>query len=463
MKKKTIFISIFFLILMSNFVFGQGDISKENLEKIKKSYSKNDPYIKAVTNAVCKNSIKKLSKNHFSVGKYDHNFKYKVNVKGITNQESSGRCWMFTSMNTLRPKVIEKYNLSEFEFSTNYLYFYDQLEKSNLFLQGIIDNKDKDLDDKMVNWLLKSPIGDGGVWNLFTNLVKKYGIVPKSAMPETYTSENTSGMQKIIKKKLRESALTLRRMKSAKKEDLEMKKLEILGDIYKILAINLGEPPTEFSWNYKDKTGKISELKNYTPESFFKEVVNFNENDYVLLMDDPSREYYKLYEIEYDRNVYEGQNWIYINLPTKEIKEFAKKSIIDNEAMYFSCDVGKQLDSKEGLLSLDNYDYESLFGVKFEMDKKDRIITFQSGSSHGMALVGVDTDKNGKITKWLLENSWGSNSGHNGYLTMTDEWFDQYMFRVVLLKKFINEKTLKILKQKAIKLPPWDPMFSFDK
>ena len=179
-------------------------------------------------------------------------------------------------------------------------------------------------------------------------------------------------------------------------------------------------------------------------------------------MDDPSKQYYKLYEIEKDRNVMEGKNWKYINIPADEIKQFALKSIKDNEAMYFSCDVGKQLNKDEGLLDIDNYDYESLFGVKFDMNKKERILTRESGSTHGMALVGVDVDRDGKITKWLLENSWGKTSGHNGYLTMTDRWFDEYMFRVVILKRFIDEKTLKISDQESILLPPWDPMFSAD-
>ena len=461
MQKKQFFKLAIIFFFMSNLGFAQqGSISLEKLNQIKKTY-KQDAYTKAITNAVCKNSIKSLAKNRESVNKYDHYFKHKVKVKGITDQKSSGRCWMFTSLNVLRPKALEKFNLSKFEFSTNYLYFYDQLEKSNLFLQGIIDHKEKPLDDKMVEWLLKNPIGDGGVWNLFTNLVTKYGLVPKSVMPETYTSENTSQMRKIITNKLRENALILRDLKSDK--EIESKKMEMLGEIYRILAINLGEPPTEFTWRFTDKDSKISEEKKYTPLSFFKEIIDFKNEDYVLLMDDPSKEYYKLYEIEYDRNVYEGQNWIFINIPAKEIKEFAKKSIIGNEAMYFSCDVGKQLDSKEGLLAIDNYDYESLFGIKFGMNKKQRILTRQRGSSHGMALVAVDIDKNDKITKWQLENSWGSTSGHNGYLTMTDEWFDQYMFRVVILKKFVNDKTLKILKEKAIKLPPWDPMFMYDK
>ena len=237
----------------------------------------------------------------------------------------------------------------------------------------------------------------------------------------------------------------------------------MLADIYKLLAYNLGEPPTEFEWRYKDKDGNLSQSKTYTPKSFMTETLgDIKFDDYIMLMDDPSKAYYKLYEIEKDRNVMEGKNWKFINLPAKEIKQYALKSIQNNEALYFSCDVGKQLNSEEGILDINNYDYESLFGVKFDMTKRERIISHESGSTHGMALVGADLDSEGTITKWLLENSWGIKSGNNGYLTMTDRWFDEYMFRVVVLKKFIDDKTLKILSQKPIALPPWDPMFKKD-
>jgi bleomycin hydrolase len=288
--------------------------------------------------------------------------------------------------------------------------------------------------------------------------------VPKDVMPETYNSEKTSTMQKLIKRKLREDGIRLRKMTAdgASYDFLQKKKIEMLGDIYRMLVVSLGEPPVEFSWRYKDKDGNITPEKEYTPKSFYNEVIGVDMSEYVLFMDDPTRPYYKLYEIEYDRNMHEGRNWKFVNLPASEIKAFALESLKNNEAMYFSCDVGKQLNSDYGTLDLNNYDYESLFGVKFGMNKKERVQAFDSGSSHGMALVGVDVNEKEEITKWLLENSWGSKSGHNGYLAMTDDWFDQYMFRVVINKKFVDEKTLKILKQKAKKLPPWDPMFLMD-
>lgn len=460
------FISLLILLsCISTISFSQttGTITPEILKQIKQSYKKSSNSI-ALTNAISNNDLKKLSLNRENINKVDHYFKYKVKVKGITNQKRSGRCWMFSGLNVLRPKVIEKYNLNNFEFSESYLFFWDQLEKANLFLELVIKTGNKPIDDRTVQWAFGSPVNDGGVWNSLANLLIKYGAVPKSAMSETHSSNNTRNMNKILNLKLREDGLQLREMvaKKSKTINIEKRKVEMLGDIYKILAYNIGEPPTKFTWRYKNAKDSISQEKTYTPKSFLAEVLDVNLNDYVLFMDDPTRPYNKLYEIQYDRNIKEGKNWVYINIPASEIKKFALKSIKNDEAMYFSCDVGKQLNKDAGLLSIDNYNYSALYNIKFGMNKKQRILSRQSGSSHGMALVGVDVDKNNKPTKWLIENSWGTKAAYKGYLTATDRWFDEYMFRVVVDKKFVDTKTLKILKQKPTLLPPWDPMFTPD-
>lgn len=451
---------IFIFLISAGISFCQGNIDDTMIKKFKESI-KDDAETRALRNAITNNDIQKLALSHDNINKVNHYFSNKVTTKGITNQKSSGRCWLFTGLNTLKPYVLEKYHLDEFDFSQNYSFFWDQLEKANLFLEGIIETRDKDIEDRKVEWLLKHPIGDGGQWTTFTDIVQKYGLVPKTAMPETNNSENTRWMSKLLRRKLREDAMKIREWHSngMELENLRKEKITMLSDIYRILSLTLGEPPDEFTWQYKDKDGNISTPKNYTPKAFYDEAIGLNLDDYIMFMNDPSREYYKLYEIEYDRSVYDGRNWKYINLPTNEIKEFAKLSIIDNEALYFSCDVGKQLNTEEGTLDLNNYNYDDLFGVKFGMDKKQRIQTFESGSSHGMTLIGFNQDETGKIDKWLLENSWGPDKGYKGYLTMTDEWFDEYMFRVVVNKKFVSDEVKKILDQKAIMLPPWDPMY----
>lgn len=442
-----------------------GSISEKELQKIESSFVL-DNNTKALMNAISNNDVKSLAVNREVVDKADHLFTYRVKTNGITNQKQSGRCWMFTGLNVLRPKVMEHYNMANFEFSTNYLYFWDLFEKSNLFLQEISISINTPMDDKRVEYLFKNVVGDGGVWNSLANLVEKYGAVPKSVMPETYQSENTSQLNRILTEKLRQDALTLRKEFKNKKVSthiIEQRKLQMMEDVYRILALSLGVPPKEFTWRYEDKEGKISELKQYTPKSFIKEAIpSLNLQDYVLFMNDPSRPYYTLYEIDLDRNIVEGKNWLYINLPADEIKKYAIASIKANEAMYASCDVGKQLNSEEGLLDINNYNYSALFGIDLSMDKADRINSFQSGSSHGMALVAVDLDADGKSVFWQFENSWGATKGHNGYLTFTDKWFDEYLFRLVVLNKFVDAKILDILNQKPVLLPPWDPMFQKD-
>lgn len=439
-----------------------GGISEAMLSQIKQSY-RETPADKAIRNAICNNDIRKLALNQENTQGMDTYFSDKVLSKGITNQKSSGRCWLFTGLNVMRAKMIAKYNLGAFEFSHNYSFFWDQLEKANLFLQGVIDTGDKPMNDKMVEWLFQHPLNDGGQFTGVSDIISKYGVVPKEVMPETNSSENTAQMSSLIILKLREYGLELRDAvsKGAATQHLMNRKTEMLGTVYRMLALNLGVPPTEFAWTRKDAAGRPVETKNYTPVSFFKEYVNDDLNhNYVMLMNDPSRDFYKCYEIDYDRHRYDGQNWTYVNLPIEDIKEMAIKSIKDSTMLYFSCDVGKFLDRDRGLLDINNYDYASLMGTTFGMDKKQRIQTFASGSSHAMTLMAVDLDKNGKPKKWMVENSWGSTAGYQGHLIMTDKWFDEYMFRLVVEKKYVPAKVLKILEQEPIRLPAWDPMFA---
>ncbi|MBN2173525.1 MAG: C1 family peptidase [Bacteroidales bacterium] len=447
-------------IAVNNFGNAQdiGTIDKELIEQFRGTFNA-DKSTKAIMNAVSSNDIKNLALNRENLGKVDNYFSNRVESKGITDQKSTGRCWLFTGLNVIRAEVINEKNMGDFSFSQNFNFFYDQLEKSNLFLEGIIETADKPMDDKKVEWLFQNPIGDGGQWTGVVDIIKKYGLVPSEVFPESHNSENTGMMSRFLRRMLKEDGLKLREMYTIGKDQTELRKekYQMLSDIYRILAITLGEPPTEFVWRYKDKDGNLSPSKTYTPKSFYNEFVNMNLDDYVMFMNDPTRDFGKVYEIENDRHMYEGQNWKYINLEADKIKTFAVASIKDNEAMYFSCDVGKQLDKDRGYLDVNNYDYGALFGLNFGMDKAQRIKTFESGSTHGMALMAVDI-QDGKPMKWLLENSWG-NSGFEGHLIMTDAWFDEYMFRLVINKKYIDAETLKLLETEAVMLPPWDPMF----
>lgn len=456
-----------FFILLLGIVIGQiqaqnpESISASDLRYYQEQINK-DAAITARTNAVSSNNIQSLAHNRENLGKVDTYFSNQVESAGLTDQKSTGRCWLFTGLNVFRAQVINKKNLPEFSFSQSYNFFYDQLEKSNLFLEGMISTAKLPMDDKKVDWLFKNAIGDGGQWTGVVDIIQKYGVVPTEVFPESFNSENTQWLSRLLRRKLKQDGLKLRDLSAKGKSETELRtsKREMLAEVYKVLVISMGEPPSEFNWRYKDKDGKVSELKHYTPQSFFKEFVNVNLKDYVMLMNDPSRPYDRLYEIEYDRHMQDGGNWKYLNLDAEKIKSFAKSSILGNEAMYFSCDVGKQLDKDRGYLDVNNYSYDQVFDVDFGMDKKQRIQTFESGSTHGMALVAVDV-VDGKTVKWLLENSWG-NTGFNGHLIMTDAWFTEYMFRLVVNKKYIDEKTLKLLDQKPEMLPPWDPMFQPD-
>ncbi len=437
-----------------------GGIDNAMMERLRASY-KNTPADKAISNALRSTDIDVLATAADNKNGLDDNFTHKVKSKGITNQKSSGRCWLFTGLNVLRAQIMKEHGIPELELSQNYNFFYDQLEKSNLFLQSIIDTSKLPMDNQTVEWLFKHPIGDGGQYTGISDNFSKYGVVPKGAMVETHSSSATTKLRKLITRKLREDGLKLRRMAAdkASAKAIMAEKETMLSEIYRMLALTLGVPPTEFTYTLKDKSGNVVSKKTYTPQQFYKEFAGNNlKDDYIMLMNDPTREYYKLYEIDLDRHIYDGGNWKFVNLPIEDIKEMAIASIKGDDMMYFSCDVNKNLNRELGLLDPDNFDYDSLFGVTFGMDKADRIRTFDSGSTHAMTLMAVDLDANGKPTKWMVENSWGPGA-NNGHLIMTDRWFDEYMFRLVVNKKYAPAKVLDILKQKPVALPAWDPMF----
>ena len=451
------------IALVPAFAAPKGGISADMLDRLSATYQ-NTTADRALRNAAATVSLDKLALNAAARNTADNNFSHRVPSKGITNQERSGRCWLFTGLNVLRAQMMKEHDLPKLELSQCYNFFYDQLEKSNLFLQGMIDYADRPMDDKMVDWLFRHPLNDGGQYTGLADNLSKYGVVPSEVMAETFSSNNTDRLRSLISLRLREDGLRLRRMKAdgASDKQLAVAKEEMLGEVYRMLARTLGVPPSEFTWTRRDSDGKVVSTKKYTPQSFYKEFAgNDLKHNYVMLMNDPTREYHKLYEIDFDRHTYDGDNWTYINLPMDEIKAMAVKSIKDSTAMYFSCDVGKFLDRDRGVLDMDAFDYESLMGTPFTMDKADRIRTYASGSSHAMTLVAVDLDQEGKPLKWMVENSWGPGA-NDCHLIITDPWMDEYMFRLVVEKKYVPAETLKILKQKPVMLPAWDPMFAPD-
>ena len=467
MNKKTFLLAAF--LVMASATMAQktdGGISAQMLQKIEAAQSK-DPANKAIANAIATNKIDDLAKSYKTLGQVDNHFSVETPSQSIHNQQSSGRCWLFSGLNVLRANFAKTHNDAlRVEYSQAYLFFYDQLEKANLMLQGVIDCADKPMDDQRVQFFFHHPINDGGTFCGVADLAEKYGLVPMSAMPETYSADNTSAMQKVVSSKLREFGLELRSMvKGGKKAAaIKARKTEMLADIYHMLSLTLGEPVKTFSYAFQNKAGKAAgPAKTFTPKEFYDATVGHELNgSFIMVMNDPRRPYHKTYEVEYDRHTYDGHNWKYLNLPMEEIAQLAIASLKDGHKMYSSYDVGKQFDRTRGVLDLGNYDYASLFGTTFGMNKAERIETFDSGSTHAMTLTAVDLDSQGNPLKWKVENSWGAAYGQNGCLIMTNEWFNEYMFRLVVDRRYASEETLKQFDQKPTMVTPEDPLFLQD-
>jgi bleomycin hydrolase len=436
-------------------------LGKSELETIRGSFVK-DPSTVALQNVISHTGdIASLALRVNPNKVLDDIFKYEVpRLPSAPDQYTSGRCWLFTSLNAIRPYAMEKFNVKDFRFSHNFDSFWDLFEKSNLFLESIILTANEEVTGRAVTELFKTPVGDGAAWNFFLNLAEKYGVAPESAMPETIHSNKTANMRTLLNQKLRREGWNIREMAAAGSTPKEMReyKLEVLKDVYRLLALCLGEPPTEFTWTYQDRDGVSHTIKT-TPQEFYKSIVpaDYGLESMVMIMNDPTREYYKVYEIENYRNCYEGINWVYLNLPNEEMKAGALATIKDGEAVYASCDWRKGMVKPANSMTCDSYDYDSLFGMEFGMDKKARILTRFSASAHAMLIIACDTDENDKPTKWKFFNSW-FDTGEKSTLTFTDEWFDGYIFRLALNRKYLSEKALQALETKHVMLPFWDYM-----
>ena len=441
-----------------------GAITPKLLEELRQSEPKSSTE-KALHNAIAVQGMQDFFINNQRPRSIEDKFSVEVQSSGIADQKQSGRCWLFTGLNVLRAQMMTREKSGTFFFSQNYSFFWDQLEKSNLFLEGIIETRKLPVNDAKVEWLFKNPINDGGQFTGISDNLYKYGVVPAEIMPETASSSNTKLLGKMLARTLRQTGIQLRKAseKGESLAQLRKRKEDGLKKVYRLLSLNLGVPPTSFTYTLKDKDGKAISTETYTPQSFYERFVGADlRGQFVMLMNDPSRPYYKVYEIEYDRHAYDGKNWTYVNLPMDEIKQMAIASLKDNTMMYYSCDVSRELDRSQGIAALDNYDYTSLLGYPFDMDKAERIQTFDSGSTHAMTLKAVDLDASGKPVKWKVENSWGEKSGVKGHIIMTDAWFDAYTFRLVVNKKYATQKVLDLLKTKPVQLPAWDPMFAPD-
>ncbi|MGD0175459.1 MAG: C1 family peptidase [Candidatus Bathyarchaeia archaeon] len=433
----------------------------EDLRRFSQSFNK-DPKNTLALNAVTANGIAAVALSRKEVDRQNFTFSDLIESPDATNQERSGRCWLFSGLSILALEAMKKLNLRTFELSEIYQMFWDKLEKANYFLETIIETRQEPLDGRLVDSLLSDPISDGGQWNMFVNLIRKYGVMPKAFMPETANSSNSDPMNALLASKLREYAKVLRDMneEGASPTELREKKGGLMEEFYKLLCIDLGVPPEKFYWEWQDKDGVFHRRGNITPVEFYNEYVGLQLDDFVSLINSPNKPFNKLYTIQYLGNVVGGQDIRYLNVDLKAMKKATIDMIKGHHAVWFGCDVAKMLQTRMGAMDLSIYDYESVYGAKFQLDKAARLDYGDSEMTHAMVITGVDLDEKGSPRKWRVENSWGAAIGDQGYMSMMDEWFDQYLFEVVVRKEYLSPELLKILDTEPVVLSLWDALCS---
>ena len=435
-------------------------ISTETIQTFRDAFEQ-DTSAKVSQNAVGQTTIDDVALVRDVVQGTDFTFSTRLDEWKASNQRQSGRCWLFAALNMLRVPAMKKMNVKEFEFSQNWAMFWDKFERANWFLQHIIDTADCDIDDRTVAFLLGDPIGDGGQWNVFVNVVNKHGLVPKTAMPETQSSSCTAKMNMILKWKLRSGAELLREAGA----DMETVREEVLGGIWRILCIHLGTPPTKFMWQWQDKDKKFHRTGEMTPLEFANEYIETPLDEYVCVVNDP-RETSPLlttYTVECLGNVVGGELVKYLNIDTTAMKTLTQKMLEDGKPVWMGCDVGKMFRRDIGIWDAKLFNFEDVYGTKLGLTKAQRLDYHQTLMTHAMLFTGVDV-LDGVPVKWRVENSWGDeNVGEKGFHAMNDSWFDEYMFEVAIEKKYLSADMLAAWEEEPTVLSPWDPMGSLAK
>ncbi|MDD9150634.1 MULTISPECIES: aminopeptidase C [unclassified Sporolactobacillus] len=448
---------------MTNTVSDQASaISEKMLERYSNRIyekTKNTPQ----KNAIMSKGIFAVAQRNESVVAMNPVFSDELKTEKAANQKQSGRCWIFAALNTFRRKMNARFNLKDFELSQSYIMFWDKLEKSNYFLESILKTLDEPLNGRLLSWLLTAPQQDGGQWDMLVALIRKYGIVPKQIMPETYQSSRSKDLNAVLDEKLRECAFRLRSLhKTADPaEDLRSVKEKMIGDIYTILAYSLGEPPRQFTFEYRDEKNNFHRDSDLTPQDFFTKYIGIHLEDYVSIINAPTEDKYfgKTYTVQYLGNVIGGQPIRYLNVEMETLKQLAVSQLQDQEPVWFGSDVVRYSDRKEGILDTELYDFTSTFGIPFALNKSERLDYMESRLTHAMVLTGVNLI-NGRPNRWKVENSWGEDSGYKGYFVMSDRWMDEYTYQVVINKKYLSKELRAALDQTPIELKPWDPMGS---
>ncbi len=432
-------------------------------EEFSKAFNENRAYVIA-SRAVVNNGLMEAAEDYTAVRKLNEGFTIDLRSKEgkITNQRASGRCWIFAALNTFRFEVMKNLNLKDFELSQNYLFFYDKLEKANYYLESILSITDEPVDGRLYCFLNKSPLQDGGQWSMVSNLVVKYGVVPKEQYNDAKSAETSRWMNEALTSRLREDAVCLRRASKEGKsvEELLKMKREMLKEVYRILCICLGEPPKSFDFIVSDKDDKVIADYGITPQEFFKKYVGLELSDRVSLINAPAekRPMNRMYTVKFLGNVWEGKKVAYLNLEMEKIKKAVIGQLKDGHPVWFGSDCAKFSLRKKGIFDRASADIESLFDIHYGFTKGERLTYGDSAMNHAMTIVGVNLDRDGRPDKWHIENSWGKDSGMEGYYVASDEWFDEFVYQVVTDRKYLEKETLSLFEQAPIELEPWDPL-----
>ncbi len=436
-------------------------IDKNNLQKILNSYRK-DKSSTIARHALGEQDIYTVASSKDSAKEMDFNFSTNVKTLPVTNQKASGRCWIFAATNVLREDIAKRCNLSNFELSQSYIAFYDKLEKANLALEILIELIDEDYDDRALQFILQSGIGDGGQWDMFVNIVKKYGVCPKNVYPETFTSSNTRYINSLINVEIRKFASESRKVKKESGiEEVYKLKEAYISRFYKALVSCYGLPPEKFEFEYTDSTGKYHLEKNLNPMKFFDKYVGESIDDYVSVINapTPTKPFNKSYTVKYLGNVVGGKIVKHLNLPIERLKELCIAQLKDGHIVWFGSDVGAYRNNNIGSWDDTAYDFKSLLDLDYKMEKGESLDFRASAMTHAMCITGVNI-KNGVPTKWKIENSWGESGANKGYYMMSGSFFDQYTYQAVINKKYLTKEELAIYNATPIELKPWDPMGS---
>ena len=439
------------------------EISIKELESMNEAYLKNEK-ARVVRNALTVNDLAGISRVFESTASNPYYFSIDIKTLPVTNQMHSGRCWLFASLNLLREMIVKKYKIEgQFELSQNYMAFYDKLEKANFFLEASLAEVDSPANDETVRYLMETAVGDGGQWDMFVSLVKKYGICPKSAMPETYQSSHTQAMNRLLNRRLRKFNADIRHLKAegAKPAALRKEKDKCLGECYGLIASCFGLPPKTFTFEYYDKKGVYHGYRDVTPLEFYEKYTGVDLDDYVGIIHGPTADkpYHKMYTVKYLGNVVGGNPVSFMNLPLDEFKEAILKQLKAGEIVWFGCDCGKDGDREKGLWDDGAFDYAGTFDMDLAFSKEDMLDFRESAMNHAMVFTGVHLVDD-KPVRWKIENSWGEDRANKGYYICTDTWFDRYMYEAVVSKKYLTAAQKKVLKEKHTELDPWDPFGS---